>query len=125
MARVSAGTAVVGPKSGDTQPRTTEAPRDATVATSGAVPSAEEEGGGSWPDDAAESAFLAEARERGEVAAPAKPKEESAEETDAKPLPALNDLVQRIPADVRETLEDLFRARFVTVKRVPKRALKS
>lgn len=86
-------------------------------------PEAEE--AGSWPDDAAESAFLAEARERGETAAPSKPKEESVEETDAKPLPALNELVQRIPADVRETLEDLFRARFVTVKRVPKRALKS
>jgi hypothetical protein len=75
-------------------------------------------------DEAAESAFLAEAKERGEVVVPKPPSE--AEETHAKtPLPALDDLVSRIPADVREVLEDLFRARFVTVKRFPKKALKT
>ena len=89
-----------------------------------AAPS-EEGGAPNWPDDSAESAFLAEAKTRGETVAPAKAKEEIADETDAKALPPLNDLVNRIPAEVRETLEDLFRARFVTVKRVPKRALKS
>lgn len=47
------------------------------------------------------------------------------EEIDSKPLPALDDLVQRIPADVRDVLEDLFRARFVSVRRVPRKALKS
>jgi hypothetical protein len=76
-------------------------------------------------DEAAESAFLAEARDRGEVT---KPRAESAvdavDEIDSKPLPALDDLVAKIPADVREALEDLFRARFVAVKRVPKKALK-
>lgn len=77
-----------------------------------------------WPDDAAESAFLAEARERGETVAPAKAREEIAEETDAKALPPLQELVEKIPAEVRETLEELFRARFTTVKRVPKKALK-
>jgi hypothetical protein len=75
-------------------------------------------------DEAAESAFLAEARDRGEVV---KPRAESAvevvDEIDSKPLPALDDLVAKIPADVREALEDLFRARFVTVKRLPKKAL--
>ncbi len=81
--------------------------------------------GASWPDDSAESAFLAEARDRGEPIAPTRAKEEIADETDAKALPPLNELVNRIPADVREALEDLFRARFVTVKRVPKRALKT
>lgn len=86
-------------------------------------PSAAEEA--SWPDDPAESAFLAEARERGEPLAPVRAQEEIADETDAKALPPLNELVNRIPAEVREALEDLFRARFVTVKRVPKRALKS
>jgi hypothetical protein len=76
-----------------------------------------------WPDDTAEAAFLAEARERGEVPVPAKAREEIAEETDARPLPALEGLVQRLPAEVRETLEDLFRARFVRVTRVPRKAL--
>lgn len=39
-------------------------------------------------------------------------------------LPPMEDLVQRIPAPARELLEELFRARFVTVKRMPKSALK-
>ena len=55
----------------------------------------------------------------------AKANVETVEETDAKPLPPLSELVERIPAEVREALDDLFRARFVAVKRVPKRALKS
>ncbi|HET7536190.1 MAG TPA: hypothetical protein VFJ90_07040 [Candidatus Didemnitutus sp.] len=41
------------------------------------------------------------------------------------PLPPLDDLVQRIPAPTRELIDELFRAKFVTVKRVPKSALKA
>lgn len=40
-------------------------------------------------------------------------------------LPPMEDLVKRIPAPAREVLEELFRARFVTVKRMPQSALKS
>lgn len=90
-----------------------------------APPASSDAEGASWPDESVESAFLAEARDRGEPIAPARAKEDIADETDAKALPPLNELVNRIPADVREALEDLFRARFVTVKRVPKRALKA
>lgn len=79
--------------------------------------------GVSWPDEAAEAAFLGEARERGEVVAP-KPAPVDVEETESRALPNLDDLVNRIPANVRDTLEDLFRAKFVRVQRVPKRALK-
>jgi len=39
-------------------------------------------------------------------------------------LPPMDDLVKRIPAPVRETMEELFRARFITVKRIPQSALK-
>lgn len=39
-------------------------------------------------------------------------------------LPPMEDLVKRIPAPTRELLEELFRARFVTVKRIPQSALK-
>ncbi len=88
-----------------------------------ATPVAElESTGANWPDDSAEAAFLADARERGEVVVAARPAE-PVEENEATALPALNELVQRIPAEVREVLEDLFRARFVSVKRVPKKAL--
>lgn len=99
----------------------TESPR----VVEAVVPGPSDVEGANWPDESVESAFLAEARDRGEAIAPARAKEDSADETDAKVLPPLNELVNRIPAEVREALEDLFRARFVTVKRVPKRALKS
>ena len=49
---------------------------------------------------------------------------EKAPEEQPAELPPMEDLVQRIPAPARELLEELFRARFVTVKRVPSSALK-
>lgn len=39
------------------------------------------------------------------------------------PLPELDSLVARLPTEVRETVEELLRVRFVTVKKVPKQAL--
>lgn len=39
-------------------------------------------------------------------------------------LPPMDDLVKRIPMQTRDLMEELFRAKFVTVKRVPKSALK-
>jgi len=77
-----------------------------------------------WPDASAESAFLAEARQRGETLAPAKPRQDVTEESDSGPLPPLNELVERIPPEVREALDDLFRAKFTNVRRVPSKALK-
>lgn len=77
-------------------------------------------------DEVAESAFLADARERGElISAPVPPVlATEREEGDPKGLPPLEELLKRIPAGVRESLDDLFRARFVTVRRIPKRSLK-
>ncbi len=46
------------------------------------------------------------------------------EEENARELPPMDDLVKRIPMPTRDLLEELFRAKFVTVKRVPKSALK-
>lgn len=82
-----------------------------------------------WPtDEAGEAAFLAAARENDETVAPVAPPTlvaPAAEEESKAALPALDSLVQRIPADVRETLEELFRAKFTTVRRVPAKALES
>jgi hypothetical protein len=39
-------------------------------------------------------------------------------------LPPMEDLITRIPGAARELMEELFRARFITVKRIPKTALK-
>jgi len=75
-------------------------------------------------DEVAESEFRAEARSRGETIRPVAATAEVAEESDTKALPPLNELVNRIPPEVREALDDLFRAKFIAVKRVPKNALK-
>ncbi len=99
----------------------TEAEDEAAVAT----PPTIEDGPPPSIDDAAESAFLADARERGEVVTRKSAAEAEEETTAKKPLPPLDQLINQIPGDVREVLEDLFRARFVSVKRFPKKALKS
>ncbi len=72
--------------------------------------------------------MLTELRARGEspsTAARARTSAAVVEEIDAKNLPPLDDLVRQIPAEVREALDDLFRAKFIAVRRVPKQALKS
>jgi hypothetical protein len=87
-----------------------------------AVAVALENGANVWPDENAEAAFMADARERGEpVVATAV---EAIEETDTKNLPPLDELLKRLSPEVRETLDDLFRAKFIAVRRVPKKALK-
>jgi hypothetical protein len=75
-----------------------------------------------WPDESAESAMLSELRERGEKTV-ALAATEAIEDVDPKNLPALSELVNRLSPEVRETLGDLFRARFVTVRRLPAKAL--
>jgi hypothetical protein len=85
-----------------------------------------------WPDEAAESAFLGgqpdetlSATSAG--AGGAAPARVQGDEGDSGPpvsLPQLQSLVDRIPAEAMETLDELFRARFVSVKRVQKRSLK-
>ena len=91
--------------------------------TTTSTPVSPEESG--WPDAAAESAFLAEARSRGELPAPKPAAAEEIEEAEAGPLPPMDKMVERVPPPVREMLDDLFRARFVRVARIPRRALKS
>ena len=39
-------------------------------------------------------------------------------------LPPMEDLVKRIPMPTRDLMEELFRAKFITVKRIPQSALK-
>lgn len=101
----------------------------AATATEGATgaPTFDEEGP-VWPDEASESAMRAEVSERGETLS-SKAAREAAEAlaeaaAEKKNLPSLDELIAKIPADVRDTLEDLFRVKFVKVARVPKKALK-
>jgi hypothetical protein len=75
------------------------------------------------PSSEEEAAFLAQEREMGIVTPTLMHVEAPPEEKGE--LPPMEDLVKRIPAPAREVLEELFRARFVTVKRIPQSALKS
>lgn len=74
--------------------------------------------------EADEAAYLSEARARGETVQPVAAETIEEVEDKAAALPKLDDLVNRIPSDVRETLDELFRARFVAVRRVPRKLLK-
>ncbi len=76
------------------------------------------------PSAEEENAFLStEGESRGVVNATSSA--ENSSEDEKKELPPMEDLVQRIPAPARDLIENLFRARFVTVKRIPKSALKN
>lgn len=76
------------------------------------------------PSAEEEAEFLAGEESGSAIIAP--PREVKAEpEEESSPLPPMEDLINRIPAPARELMEELFRARFVTVKRLPKTALKN
>lgn len=85
-----------------------------------------EDGAPVGPNEGEEASFLAEQRIASGVASAPGPrtKERSDDPEPAGSLPPLEDLVNRIPAATRALLDELFRAKFVTVKRVPKSALK-
>ena len=123
----AAGARAVGPEEVSARAETTAAGGDDAEGEAVSVSPAtgRDDKGPLWPDDAAEEAFLGEAKERGETILPgaAATAAEAAEKA-AQPLPPLDELVQRVPAEVREAMEELFRARFVTVRRVPEKALK-
>ena len=78
--------------------------------------------GPAGPSTEEEAAFLTQEQEMGTVAvAPVQP--ESTEEGQGNLLP-MEDLVKRIPMPTRDLMEELFRAKFITVKRIPQAALK-
>ena len=76
--------------------------------------------GAVWPDESAESAFLSERNSEVDSAARAP----IAQVPESDPLPPLDALVSRIPAEVRAAVEELFRGKFLEVRRVPESALK-
>jgi hypothetical protein len=77
-----------------------------------------------WPGTTDEASFLADQRVQG-VAVSVAPAGLANEPTDLSPLPSLEELVQRIPAEARAALDDLFRAKFTGVRRVSKKSLKT
>jgi hypothetical protein len=115
-----------------------EIPREDFESASGGVPEgAPMDESPRWPDETSESAFLAEQGSGGAAATAGtqravftpKKNSEGSEAGAAADVPAvlppLQSLVDRISESTRETLEDLFRARFVSVKQIQKDALKN
>lgn len=100
----------------DPAPKTREA---------GVSPAVGDPEAGGWPDESAEASFWAEARERGEVRPINREGEGEPEPEPATALPSLEGLVERVPTEVKAALDDLFRARFVRVTRIPRQALKA
>lgn len=84
----------------------------------------EPEGEPLWPDESAETAFLAERSPAGEQAPPVASRPASAPPGEKEVLPPLEDLLPRIPAEALAALDEHFRARFTGVRRVPREALK-
>ena len=111
----------------DSSEKTNAQAEDVAEALAATKPAAVENGANVWPDENAEAAFIAEARQRGEPVVAAVLTDDAADEreNESKALPQLADLMKRLSPDVRETLDDLFRAKFTTVRRIPKKALKT
>ena len=90
---------------------------------------ASDEDGPRWPDEASEASFLSDQPPRlVEISVPVTKNSKETENGGAEPeipLPPLQSLIDRIPAEARETLDELFRARFVSVKRVQQENLKN
>jgi hypothetical protein len=93
-------------------------------AESSAPPQASGEPG--WPDESAETAFLAEKRtgEVEDLPIPTAPTMSDQPSIEKEILPALETLLPRIPPEVIAALDEHFLAKFTGVRRVPKEALK-
>ncbi len=81
-----------------------------------------------WPPPEVEAAMSAEAADRdgGNRAAPTSRRaREAAETLDGGPLPSLDQMVAMVPPELREQLDELFRAKFTAVRRVPAAVFKA
>jgi hypothetical protein len=82
----------------------------------------EEEAAPAWPGEAEEASFLSGERASSAAGAVATgspaPAVDTAEVADTGQPPPLEELIQRIPSEIREAMEELFRAKFTRVTRV-------
>ncbi len=82
-----------------------------------------------WMDEEREAAMKAamevEDAQREASAAPNRRQAERVDTLDGGPLPELEDMIAQVPAELKEAMDDLFRAKFQSVKRVPQAVLKA
>lgn len=87
-----------------------------------------DEDGPVWPNAADEAAFVSGEKDQGRAVPKAgvQTLRQAAEQAEAElgPLPSIDALITRLPAQAREMLEDLFRPKFTGVKRVSPHVLK-
>ena len=129
-ADASSGRAGAGDSDTESDAEVATMPRaetDAALADAATAPF--DEDGPNWPSAADEAAFIGGEKEQGRVvpkAGGALTLRQEAEQAEAAlgALPSIDTLIARIPAEARETLEDLFRPKFTGVKRVSKEVLK-
>jgi hypothetical protein len=121
------GRVLLAPVVADAAEKASSQAEDVAEAVAATAPAVVENGANVWPDENAEAAFIADARQRGEPVKAAVTTVQAAEEKEdqRRAMPSLAELVNRLAPDVRETLDDLFRVKFTTVRRVPKSGLKS
>lgn len=79
--------------------------------------SEEDEAAPAWPGETDEASFLAESSEKQASEAADRPPARGEEPAEAG-LPALEGLVERVPREVRDLLDELFRAKFTAVRRI-------
>ena len=107
----------------------TESSGPVTPKVNRAAPAPEQPESAPWIDEEREAAMKAamevEDAQRHATAAPNRRKEAVRDTLDGGPLPELEDMIAQVPADLQEKMDDLFRAKFQTVKRVPEAVLKS
>lgn len=95
--------------------RTEPVDRVDPVAAPPAETAPEEEAAAAEPSAADEASFLAGKAEAHELASvPTAPAAEPATR-----LPSLDEALTRVPAELREVMDDLFRAKFTTVRKLP------
>ncbi|MCF3648398.1 hypothetical protein [Synoicihabitans lomoniglobus] len=87
-----------------------------------------EDGIESWSNADMEAAMAAEAEARDGMNGGTEPRKPSRREREATldggPLPDLEAMIATVPADLQEKMDDLFRAKFQGVRRVPAATLK-
>jgi len=116
VAPVPAGAAVAANEGAATL--VAEPPLEGGVAEPPLEGGVEESEAAPWPSGSEEAAFLAGAPEGAAAVVLAAPVAESNPTEKLAPLPPLEELIQRVPPAVREALDDLFRAKFTSVRRV-------
>lgn len=100
-----------------------------TVNRAAPEPESDEDESAPWMDAEREAAMQAameveDAERAAKKSKPTRRQTEAAETLDGGPLPELDEMIAKVPQDLQEKLDDLFRAKFQTVKRVPAAVLK-